>query len=86
MKPLEKQIEELITNNVPKHIDLTIPVSQDKALQEYLYKTNEQIDKLSTIIHELDNKVSAIYSMTSLLLSETEQSRIESWYRNIKNN
>lgn len=86
MKPLNKQIEELIKNNVPKNIDLTIPVSQDKALQEYLYKTNEQINNLTTIIHELDKKVSATFSMTRQLMLETEQSRVESWFRSKKNN
>ncbi len=85
MKSLKEQLEQLIMDNVPKNINLAIPVSQDKGLQEYLNRINEQIVTLTRVIESLDSKIRQLYIITNRLLSETEQARIESCYRSIKN-
>ncbi len=85
MKSLKEQLEQLIMDNVPKNIDLAIPVSQDKGLQEYLNRINEQIVTLTRVIENLDIKIKELYIITNRLLSQTEQARVENWYRGIEN-
>lgn len=57
MNTLKSQIEDLIKSNVPKNIDLAIPVGQDLELKTMLEKilelekdNNARLKKLPTII------------------------------------
>ena len=64
MKSLEKQFEELIISNVPKNINLALPVGQDielkSILENLVVKVNEnskQIEAVRRDIFALETKM-----------------------------
>lgn len=64
MKSLEKQFEELIISNVPKNINLALPVGQDIELKNILNQlvakvneNNRQIEAVRRDIYGLEREV-----------------------------
>lgn len=63
MNSIGKQIENLITSNVPKNLDLMLPVNQDQELKSLLERIleeeRENTKRLKAIrmqLYELENK------------------------------
>lgn len=68
MNKLKSQIEQLIEENTPKHIDLMIPVNQDQELKSLLERIleeeRENAQRLKAIrmqLYELESKRSMDY-------------------------
>lgn len=64
MKSLEEQFRKIITDSVPKNIDLAIPVGQDielkNLLEQLVAKVNEnskQIEALRRDIYRIERKI-----------------------------
>lgn len=74
MNSLEKQLKDLIISNVPKNIDLMLPVSEDTELKAIL-------NDILSIVKDTNKKVEACYIKIYQLIKEVEQTRVENWYR-----
>ena len=74
MDSLKKQLENLIISNVPKNIDLMLPVSEDTELKAIL-------NDILSIVKDTNKKVEACYIKIYQLMQEAEQTRVENWYR-----
>ena len=74
MKGLEQQLKNLIISNVPKNVDLMIPLNEDAELKTILLQ-------IYAMVKDTNEKVNATNMIMNRLLHETEQSRIENWYR-----
>jgi len=74
MKELEQQLKNLIITNVPQSIDLMIPINENAELKTILLQ-------IYAMVKETNEKSNATNMIISKLLHETEQSRIENWYR-----
>lgn len=68
MNKLKSQIEQLIEDNTPKHIDLMLPVNQDQELKSLLERIleeeRENTQRLKVIrmqLYELESKRSMDY-------------------------
>lgn len=57
MKSLEEQFRKIITDSVPKNIDLSIPVSQEielkSLLEQLIAKVNENIRKTEAVRYDI---------------------------------
>lgn len=67
MKSLEEQFRKIIINSVPKNIDLTFPVNQDKELKTLLTQiynlvntTNENVKIMNKQLAEVSFKVNSL--------------------------
>ena len=74
MNSLEKQLKDLIISNVPKNIDVMLPVSEDTELKSIL-------NDILSIVKDTNSKVEACYIKIYQLMQEVEQTRVENWYR-----
>ena len=74
MKDLEQQLKNLIITNVPQSIDLMLPINENAELKTILLQ-------IYSMVKETNEKIKATNMIISKLLHETEQSRIENWYR-----
>lgn len=74
MKGLEQQLKNLIISNVPQNIDLMLPINEDAELKTILLQ-------IYAMVKDTNEKVKATNIIMSRLLHETEQSRVENWYR-----
>lgn len=74
MKGLEQQLKNLIISNVPQNIDLMLPINEDVELKTILMQ-------IYAMVKDTNEKVNATNIIMSRLLHETEQSRVENWYR-----
>jgi len=74
MKDLEQQLKNLVISNVPKNIDLMLPINENAELKTILLQ-------IYSMVKETNEKSKATNMIISKLLHETEQSRIENWYR-----
>lgn len=74
MKDLEQQLKNLIITNVPQSVDLMLPINENAELKTILLQ-------IYTMVKETNEKSKATNTIISKLLHETEQSRIENWYR-----
>lgn len=74
MKGLEQQLKNLIISNVPQNIDLMLPINEDAELKTILLQ-------IYAMVKDTNEKVNATNIIMSRLLHETEQSRVENWYR-----
>lgn len=56
MNTIAKQIEDLINSNVPKNIDLRIPVSKDNELQEMLKQILEKVNENNLRLKNIEKR------------------------------
>jgi len=73
MNSLKKQLENLIISNVPKNIDLRLPVSEDTELKAIL-------NDILSIVKDTNKNVKSCYIRLYELTREMEISR-NGWYR-----
>lgn len=74
MKDIEQQLKNLIITNAPKSIDLMLPINENAELKTILMQ-------IYSMVKDTNEKVNTTNMTISKLLHETEQSRIENWYR-----
>ena len=74
MKDLEQQLKNLIITNAPKSIDLMLPINENAELKTILLQ-------IYSMLKETNEKTKVTNMIIRKLLHETEQSRIENWYR-----
>jgi len=72
MKSLEKQFEELIISNVPKNINLALPVGQDIELKSILENLVEKVNENSKQIEAVRRDIFAL---------ETKMRRNDSYFK-----
>lgn len=72
MKSLEKQFEELIISNVPKNINLALPVGQDLELKNIL---NQLVEKVNENSKQIEAVRRDIYGL------ETKMRRNDSYFK-----
>lgn len=77
MKSLEQQFRELIISNVPKNIDLMLPVSQDTELKTLLTQIYELTKATNEQIRATNRQVNATYFKLESLLREVENKKWE---------
>lgn len=73
MNSLEKQLKDLIISNVPKNIDLMLPVKEDTELKAIL-------NDILSIVKDTNKNVRSCYIRLYELTSQMENSR-NGWYR-----
>lgn len=73
MNTIGKQITDLINNNVPKNIDLVIPVNQDTELKEIL-------QQLINKVEENNKEIQAVRRQLYVLETKWGDSFGKDWY------
>lgn len=75
MKSLEQQFRELIISNVPKNIDLMLPVNQDAELKALLAQILELVKITNEQVKVNTRQVNATYFKVESLLREAENKK-----------
>ncbi len=81
MKSLEQQFRELIISNVPKNIDLMLPVNQDAELRTLLTQILELVKTTNEQVKVNTRQVNATYFKLESLLREAENKKWEKIFR-----
>lgn len=74
MNSIENQLRNIIMNNVPKNIDLTLPLKDDVQLQVVL-------KELIQVVNDTNKRVQNLQIAMSRMNMNIEQKRIEDSYR-----
>ena len=75
MKSLEQQFKELIISNVPKNIDIALPVNQDTELKALLAQILELVKRTNEQVNTVNGQVNATYFKVESLLREAENKK-----------
>lgn len=74
MNSIENQLRNIIMNNVPKNIDLSLPLKDDVQLQTVL-------KELIQVVNDTNKRVQNLQIAMSRMNMNIEQKRIEDSYR-----
>lgn len=74
MNSIENQLRNIIMNNVPKNIDLSLPLKDDVQLQAVL-------KELIQVVNDTNKRVQNLQITMSRINMNIEQKRIEDSYR-----
>lgn len=80
MDNLKKQLEELINNNIPKNLNLRIPVSQDKELNTALTQMYELIKAIYKLEEQTNSITKSMYMKVSRILDIEERKQSQKMY------